>query len=183
VLLAKHLCSFPPDAHCCLVFTRDEWIDAIGHGSGLSTALAQFCLAIGDVLMCTDLSVALTMDIVWFLARSALVLRWLEYDCESRLDSTNAFPVLPACKACLEMATRRISMDRCLSQDVADAWRALVVSAIDDADQDTPVHRLIRAKLALERATASLLLPLLYEGHRQPSLVHEGRGVCSGLVF
>ena len=175
MLLAKHLCGFPPDAHCCLAFTRDEWIDAIGHGSGLSTALAQFCLAIGDVPMGTDLSVSLTMDIVWFMARSALVLRWLDYDRESRLDSTNAFPVLPACRACLEMATRRISMDRGLSQDLADAWRALVVSAIYDAEQDTPVNRLIRAELA-----PRLLLPPLFEGHRPPSLVHEVRGVCGG---
>jgi hypothetical protein len=148
VLLAKHLCGFPPDAHCFLAFTRDEWIDVIGHGSGLSTALAQFGLAIGDVPMGTDLSVALTMDIVWFMARSALVLRWLDYDRESRLDSTNAFPVLPACRACLEMVTRRISLDRGLSQDVADAWRALVV------------NRLIRAELALERATAPPPPPL-----------------------
>ncbi len=53
-----------------------------------------------------------------------------------------------------------VFMDRSLSQDLADAWRALVVSAIYDAEQDTPVNRLILAELALERATAPPSPPL-----------------------
>jgi hypothetical protein len=148
VLLAKALCGFPPAEHCCLAFTRDEWLDAIGLGSGLHTALVTFCLAFGDVQAGTDLSVKLTIDIVWFVARSALALRWLDYDRCSRLDSTNAFPVLSACREC---------MDKGLSQDVADMWRALVTHAIYDAEHDTSVNRLIRAELAVESAGTSLL--------------------------
>ncbi len=156
-LLAKALCGFPPDEHCCLAFTRDEWLDAIGLGSGLHTALATFCLAFGDGQAGTDLSVDLTIDIVWFIARSALVLQWLDYNRGSRLDSTNAFPVLPACRECVEMATRRIVMDKGLSQDVAETWRSLVTHAIHDAEHDTPVNRLIRAELAAESAGTSPL--------------------------
>jgi hypothetical protein len=157
VLLAKALCGFSPDEHCCLAFTRDEWGDAIGLGAGLRTALATFCLAFGDVQSGTDLSVDLTIDIVWFIARSALVLRWLDYDRGSRLDSTNAFPVLPACRECVEMSTRRVAMGKGLSQDVVWTWRTLVADAIHDVEHDTPVNRLIRAELAAERAGLSPL--------------------------
>jgi hypothetical protein len=76
----------------------------------------------------------------------------LDYDRGSRLDSTNAFPVLPACRECVEMSTRRVAMGKGLSQDVAWTWRTLVADAIHDAEHDTPVNRLIRAELAAERA-------------------------------
>ncbi len=67
--------------------------------------MAMLCLAIDDVPMGTDLSVELTTDLVWFMARSALVLQWMDWDHASRLDSTNALPVMPVCRECIEMAT------------------------------------------------------------------------------
>ncbi len=97
----------------------------------------------------------LTIDIVWFMARGALVLQWMDWDRASRLDSTNAFPVMPICRECLQMATRRIAMGKGLDQGVAEAWRKSLKHAIYDVQNDTVLNRCIRAELALDRARES----------------------------
>ena len=155
VLLGKALFGFDFDDRRMLAFAHSEWVDYATHGRGLSTALALFCLAIDDVPMATDLSVELTIDIVWFMARGALVLQWMDWDRASRLDSTNAFPVMPMCRECLQMATRRIAMGKGLDRDVAATWRAALRHAVHDVQNDTVLNRVIRAELALESAQAS----------------------------
>ncbi len=152
VLLGKALFGFDYDDRRFLTFAHQEWVDFATVGGGLGTALATLSLAIGDVPPGTDLSVELTIDMVWFMARGALILQWMDWDRASRLDSTNAFPVIPICRECLQMATRRIAMGKGLDQRVAAAWRNSLSHAIHDVQNDTVVNQCIRAELALERA-------------------------------
>jgi hypothetical protein len=139
-----------------LAFSHREWVDYATAGGGLDTALATFCLAIYDTPTGTDLSVDLTIDIVWFMARGALVLQWMDWDRADRLDSTNAFPVMPMCRECLQMATRRIAMEKGLDRNLAAIWREALSHAINDMQNDTPLNRVIRAELALESAQGSV---------------------------
>jgi hypothetical protein len=155
VLLGKALFGFDYDDRRMLAFSHSEWVDYTSDGDGLGTALATLCLAIGDAPPRTDLSVELTTEIAWFMARGALVLQWMDWDRASRLDSTNAFPVMPICRECLQMATRRIAMGKGLDQGVAEAWRKSLRRAIYDVQNDTVLNRCIRAELALERAQQS----------------------------
>ena len=155
VLLGKALFGFDFEDRRMLAFSHNEWVDYTSVSGGLGTALATLCLAIGDAPFGADLSVELTIDIVWFMARGALILQWMDWDRASRLDSTNAFPVMPICRECLQMATRRIAMGKGLDQGVAEAWRRSLKHAIYDVQNDTVLNRCIRAELALERAQAS----------------------------
>ena len=87
------------------------------------------------------------MDLVWFMARSATVLIWVDWDRQSRLDFTRALPVMPICREVIEMATRRLAMGKGLAQYVADSWRKSVSWSIHDLENDTPMNRLVRAEL------------------------------------
>ncbi len=155
MLLGKALFGFDFDDRRMLAFAHSEWVDYATHGRGLSTALAIFCLAIDDAPIATDLSVELTIDIVWFMARGALVLQWMDWDRASCLDSTNAFPVMPMCRECLQMATRRIAMGKGLDRNVAATWRQALRHAVYDVQHDTVLNRVLRAELALESAQGS----------------------------
>ena len=155
MLLGKALFGFDYDDRRMLAFDHHKWVD-YATLPGLGTALATFCLAFDDAPMHTDLSVELTIDIVWFMARGALVLQWMDWDRASRLDSTNAFPVMPMCRECLQMATRRIAMGKGLDRDLAVTWRAALSHAIHDVQNDTVLNRVIRAELALESAQGSV---------------------------
>jgi hypothetical protein len=155
VLLGKALFGFDYDDRRFLTFSNQDWVRFTNFGGGLGTALSTLCLAIEDSPPGADLSVELTIDMVWFMARSAWILQWMDWDRASRLDSTNAFPVMPICRECIQMATRRIAMDKGLDQRVAAAWRTSLSHATHDVQNDTALNRRIRAELALERARAS----------------------------
>ena len=144
-LLAKALFGFGFDGRLMVSRSRHEWVDdACGM---LRPALATLSLAIGDVNCRLDLSEDLTMDLVWFMARSATVLIWVDWDRQSRLDFTRALPVMPICREVIEMATRRLAMGKGLAQYVADSWRKSVSWSIHDLENDTPMNRLVRAEL------------------------------------
>ncbi len=72
---------------------------------------ATLCLAVGDSPASLDISVELTLDMVWFLARGALIVRWMDLNRSRRLDSINALPMMPVCLEVCRMATRRIAQD------------------------------------------------------------------------
>jgi hypothetical protein len=110
-------------------------------------AAATLCLAVGDSPADLDISVPLTMDIIWFLARGALIVRWLDLDRGRRLDSTNALPMMPVCLEVCRMATRRIARDEGLSTRVAETFVDLLFMAGRDCAGDTPLHRVARAEL------------------------------------
>ena len=86
---------------------------------GLHNAICVFSLACGDASIGGDLSVSLTMDIVWFFARGAMILHWMDLDRSERLDSTEVLPVVSACRELLLMVVRRLAHDRGLPCRVA----------------------------------------------------------------
>ena len=147
-LLAKALFGFEFDGQLMISRPRHEWVDDAC--DLLRPALATLCLAIGDVNSHVDLSEELTMDLVWFMARSASVLIWADWDRQSRLDFTRALPVIPLCREVVEMATRRLAMGKGLPQVVAESWRRALSWALHDLENDTPVHRRVRAEMEQE---------------------------------
>ena len=144
-LLAKALFGFEFDGQLMISRPRHEWVDDAC--DLLRPALATLCLAIDDVNSHVDLSEELTMDLVWFMARSATVLIWCDWDRQSRLDFTRALPVIPMCREVLGMATRRLAMGKGLAQSVAESWRKTLRCALRDAENDTPLNRQVRAEL------------------------------------
>jgi hypothetical protein len=145
ILLAKALFGFGFDGRLMRSRTHDEWI--VIAAVMLRPPLATLCLAIDDVNCHLDLSQEFTMDIVWFMARCATLLIWLDWDRQARLDSTRALPVVSVCREVIEMATRRLAMGRGLDQGVAEAWHRTLHHALYDAEHDTPANRQMRAEL------------------------------------
>ncbi len=92
----------------------------------------------------------LTLDMVWFLARGALIVRWMDLDRSRRLDSTNALPMMPVCLEVCRMATRRIAQDQGLATCVAETLVELLFVAGEDCSDDTPLYRRARAELVSE---------------------------------
>jgi hypothetical protein len=88
-LLALALFGGQPESRLDSAFSDAEWRAAVGE---YVAGAATLCLAVGEAPAGLDVSVALTTDIIWFLARGALVLRWMDFDRGRRLDSTNAPP-------------------------------------------------------------------------------------------
>jgi hypothetical protein len=146
------LFGFPPDARRMGSLAPPAWANAVAR---LSPALAILGIAINDVRvgdLGADLSGALTMDVVWFMARSAMVLAWLDWDRVSRLDSTRALPVMPLCREVTEMATRRLAMGKGLDARVAASWQRVLCQALSDNRDDTPFNRGIIAEMEQEAA-------------------------------
>ena len=143
-LLALALFGGQPESRLDLAFAATEWRAAV---EGYVAAAATLCLAVGDSPADLDISVPLTMDIIWFLARGALIVRWLDLDRGRRLDSTNALPMMPVCLEVCRMATRRIARDEGLSTRVAETLVDLLFLAGRDYAGDTPLHRVARAEL------------------------------------
>ena len=151
VILAKALFGFQYDDRLMLSLDRNEWVDAAA--GMLRPALATLCIAIYDVrtgILGADLSGELTMDLIWFMARSAMVLSWMDWDRAARLDSTGALPVMPLCREVTQMATRRIAMGKGLDARVAASWHKLLSHALRDLQNDTPLNRVIKAEIERE---------------------------------
>jgi hypothetical protein len=100
------------------------------------------------------------MDIIWFLARGALVVRWMDLDRSRRLDSTNSLPLMPVCLEVCRMATRRVARGEGLAARVAEYFVDLLFMAGRDVSNDTPLHRPIRAELMTEIAAERGAPPL-----------------------
>jgi hypothetical protein len=207
VLLAKALFGFDFDSRLTISRTRHEWIDDTC--GMLGPALITLCLAVDDVNSHVDLSEKLTMDLVWFMARSSTILIWVDWDRQSRLDFTRALPVMSLCREVMQMTTRRLAMGKGLDQHVAESWLKTLSRALHDAENDTPLNRLARAELEQEGwppstpgsdgswdealfglpdsgrnvgrgKLCSPPPPPLSEGHRPPSEDCEGWGVFGG---
>ena len=158
-LLALSLFGGQPESRLDSAFSDAEWSAAV---AGLVTAAATLCLAVGDSPRGLELSVPLTTDIVWFLARGALILRWMDFHRDRRLDSTNALPMMPVCLEVCRMATRRIARDEGLSTTVAETFVDFLFAAGEDYKDDTPLNRSVRAEIRSDFATGrvSPALPL-----------------------
>ncbi len=137
----------PTDSQLDPLFSAIEWRAAV---DGYVAAAATLCLAVGDSPSELDISVSLTMDIIWFLARGALVVRWMDLDRSRRLNSTNSLPLMPVCLEVCRMATRRIARDEGLAARVAEYFVDLLFMAGRDVSNDTPLQRTSRAELMAE---------------------------------
>jgi hypothetical protein len=146
-LLALALFGGQPDSQLDPLFSAAEWRAAV---DSYVAAAATLCLAVGDSPSELDISVSLTMDIIWFLARGALVVRWIDLDRSRRLDSTNSLPLMPVCLEVCRMATRRIARDEGLAARVAEYFVDLLFMAGRDVSNDTPLQRTTRAELMAE---------------------------------
>ena len=147
-LLALALFGGQPDSRLDPLFSVTEWRAAV---DSYVAAAATLCLAVGDSPAELDISVFLTMDIIWFLARGALVVRWMDLDRSRRLDSTNSLPLMPVCLEVCRMATRRVARGEGLASRVAEYFVDLLFMAGRDVSNDTPLQRTIRAELMAER--------------------------------
>jgi hypothetical protein len=156
-LLALTLFGGQPESRLDSAFTAAEWRAAV---DGYVAAAATLCLAVGDSPAGLDISVPLTMDLIWFLARGSLMVRWMDFDRERRLDSTNALPMMPVCLEVCRMATRRIARDEGLATRVAETFVDLLFLAGRDFSDDTPSNRAARTELMVE-TTAELVAPPL----------------------
>ncbi len=146
-LLALALFGGQPESGLDPSFTAAEWRAAV---DGYVAAGATLCLAVGDSPAGLDISVPLTIDIVWFLARGALLVRWMDLDRSRWLESTNALPMMPVCLEVCRMATRRIARDEGLATRVAETLVELLFVAGGDCRDDTPLQRVTRAELMVE---------------------------------
>jgi hypothetical protein len=158
-LLALALFGGQPESQLDSTLSAAEWRAAV---DDYVAAAATLCLAVGDSPADLDVSVPLTLDIVWFLARGSLILRWMDLDRSRRLDSTNTLPLMPVCLEVCRMATRRIARDEGLATRVAEYFVDLLFMAGRDVSNDTPVRRTARAELmgelTAERAAPALPL-------------------------
>jgi hypothetical protein len=146
-LLALALFGGQPVSGLDPSFTAAEWRAAV---DGYVAAGATLGLAVGDSPAGLDISVPLTIDIVWFLARGALLARWMDLNRGRRLDSTNALPMMPVCLEVCRMATRCIARDEGLATRVAETLVELLFVAGEDCRDDTPSQRVTRAELMME---------------------------------
>ena len=155
-LLALALFGGQPESRLDSAFSEAEWRGAV---TEYVAGAAVLCLAVGDSPAGLELSVPLTTDIIWFLARGALVLRWIDFDRNRRLDSTNALPMMPTCLEVCRMATRRIARDEGLTTKVAEFFVDLLFMAGADYKGDTPLDRAVRAGLRSDYATGRVSPP------------------------
>ena len=146
-LLALALFGSQPESRLDSALETAEWRAAV---DGYVAAAATLCLAVGDSPAVLDISVPLTMDIIWFLARGSLIVRWMDFDRGRRLDSTNALPMMPVCLEVCRMATRRIARDEGLATSIAETFVDLLFAAGRDCSDDSPSRRAARAELMIE---------------------------------
>jgi hypothetical protein len=156
-LLALALFGGQPESRLDSAFTAAEWRAAV---DGYVAAGATLCLAVVDSPAGLDISVPLTIDIIWFLARGSLLVRWMDLDRGRRLDSTNALPMMPVCLEVCRMATRRVAQDEGLATRVAETLVELLFVAGGDCRDDTPSQRIARAELVKEFTAERAVPPL-----------------------
>jgi hypothetical protein len=117
-----------------LDFPPSRWRGAVWGDTGLHEALAVLSLACGDAPVGGDLSIPLMTDLVWFLARGAMVLHWMDLDRDRRLDSTEVLPVVPACREILLMTTMRIALDKGLPSRIARRFVSSLLNAAHEVE-------------------------------------------------
>ena len=154
-LLALALFGGQPESRLDSAFSDAEWSAAV---EDLVAGAATLCLAVGDSPAGSEISLPLTTDIIWFLARGALVLRWMDFHRGRRMDSTTALPMMPVCLEVCRMATRRIARDEGLSTKVAEMFVDFLFAAGHDYKDDTPLARSVRAESRSDRAAGRVPL-------------------------
>ncbi len=119
-------------------YARAVWRDAVGGERGMDAGLVAIMLMAGDANIAGRLSVSRTEDLVWFLARSAFILLWMDADRIDREDSAIALPVTALCIEVVKMATRGIALGKGLPTKVARIFTRVLYSAVLEAKCDDP---------------------------------------------
>ena len=112
VELALGLFGRPPDPALFENYARAFWGETVHSDRGLQEGVAEVALMIVDANAAGRLSVAHTEDLVWFLARSALIITWLDVDRGDREDTTAILPLRPLCLEVTKLATRCIAVGK-----------------------------------------------------------------------
>ena len=140
VELALDLFNHPPDITPYDEYSPAVWRRAVGGVRGMRNGIIPFLLLAGDAPIGGRLSVAHTVDLVWFLTRAAFVITWMDADREDRADTTVVLPIMPLCLEVLKMATNCISLDQGLPAQVAltltDGMMTAVKEVVDATLRD-----------------------------------------------
>ena len=116
-------------------YSPSVWRRAVGGVRGLTHGLATIARVAGVAEPDGRLSVANTEDLVWFLARAAFILTWMDTDRIDREDTTMVLPVMPLCLDVVKMSTRCIYLGTGLPTKVV--WR--LTDAISTATAEIEV--------------------------------------------
>ena len=91
-------------------YSPSVWRRAVWGVRGMSHGLATIAGVAGNAGAEGRLGVAHTEDLVWFLARAAFIITWMDTDRIDREDTTMVLPVMPLCLEAIKMATRCICL-------------------------------------------------------------------------
>ena len=108
------------------------WRRAVRGTRGMSHGLATIALLAGNAGVNGRLSVANTEDLVWFLARSAFILNWMDNDRMDRIETTAVLPIMPICLEVLKMATLGIALGTGVPTKVVWTLTEAIFAAVDE---------------------------------------------------
>ncbi len=155
VELALGLFGPPPDSAWFENYARAFWRERVHSYRGVEEGVAEMELMIGDAPGAGRLSVEHTEDLVWFLARAALLITWMDVDRGDREDTTVVLPLRPLCLEVTKLATRCISLGKGLPTCVGGTLTAGLWTAMREVGKDHSPSRYC------DYATSAHLHPLL----------------------
>ncbi len=129
---------YPTDSTTFGNYARTVWRDAVGGERGMDHGLVVLMIMAGDANIAGRLSVPQTENLVWFLARSAFILLWMDTDRIDREDMAIALPVTSMCIEVVKMATRGIALGKGLPTKVGQIFTRVLYSAVLEARFDDP---------------------------------------------
>jgi hypothetical protein len=135
--LALGLFGHPPDLALFENYARAFWGETVHSDSGfLEEGVAEVALMLCDANAAGRLSVAHTEDLVWFLARTALIITWMDVDRGDREDTTAILPLRPLCLEVTKLATRCISLGKGLPTQVGESLTKGLWAAMREVGND-----------------------------------------------
>jgi hypothetical protein len=102
----------------------------------MAEGLADVVLLVGDANTAGRLSVAHTEDLIWFLARAALTITWMDFDRIDREDTTEVLPVMPLCLEVTKLATQCICLGKVLPTTVGETLTDGLLDAVREVRKD-----------------------------------------------
>jgi hypothetical protein len=135
--LALELFNHPQDQMPFEESSPAVWWRAVGGARGMDHGLVTILLMAGDADIAGRLSVANTEDLVWFLARAAFIIAWMDTDHIDREDTTLVLPIMPLCLEVLKMATRGICLGKGLLTKVALTLPKGMMAAVKEINDAT----------------------------------------------
>ncbi len=137
--LALDLFNQPPDGAPYEEYSPAVWRRAVGGVRGMHNGLIVIWFMAEDAESKGRISLVHTVDVVWFLARSAFIITWMDVDRADRADTTVVLPIMPLCLEVLKMATNCISSDQGLPAKVVLTLTTGMMAAVAEVREAT--HR------------------------------------------